>query len=102
MGAVTTPLRDQKWVVRENNGRLLVGPLMDGIVDPVYAELRPDQRDVAHAIAAVPRLIDAATAAYIGLSSGKGSVPFIITMLRVALREAGSKDIEQQDAKEAA
>ena len=35
-----------------------------------------------------PELFDAAKSAFIGLSNGKGAVPFIITLLRVALRKA--------------
>lgn len=44
----------------------------------------------ARLIAAAPRLLEACGSVLIGLQNGQGSVPFMITMLRGALLEAGA------------
>lgn len=49
----------------------------------------PHQKQNAIAIASVPDLVEAAMSTLIGLENGKGSIPFMITMLRAALRKGG-------------
>ncbi len=86
----------KKWIWRGGNSTHIVEYFEDGSERGVVAQvgtdggtfMRAEVERNAMRMAAANELYDAVASVLIGLENGKGSVPFMITMLRAARRQA--------------